>query len=167
MKRYALYCLCILSATTASAQTGSPIEGVWKVAEWLMPAANPGASGTSVTPAEPGLVIFTRGYYSQVVVRGEQPRIAPAPPKDPQNLTDAEKIALYEHWRPAIVNSGTYEVRGSTVTIRVIVAKNVQVISKAAPVEMTFKLDGPDTLWLIPPPRIASREPQTKYTRLE
>jgi hypothetical protein len=165
MKRYALsIAFCVLSASAAFAQTKSPVEGVWKVTEWVLPGRNAAEKGTSITNPEAGLVIFTKGYYSQLVVR--QPRTAVPEPKDPQNLTDAEKIARYEHWRPFTANSGTYEVKGSTLIIRGMVAKNVAVIANGTSVELTFKLDGPNTLWLIPPPS-AAREPQTKLTRLE
>jgi hypothetical protein len=79
-----------------------------------MKPAEKGAAVTISNP-QPSLAIFTRGYYSAVVVTGTQPRAAVAPPKDPQNLTDAEKIARYEQWGPFIAIAGTYEIKGSTL----------------------------------------------------
>lgn len=168
MKRNALSVVFfVLFANTTFAQTKSPVEGVWKIAEWALPGRNSTEDGATITNPETGIVIFTRGYYSQLVVRGAEPRAAVARAKDPQTLTDAEKLARYEHWRPVTANSGTYEVEGSMLFVRVMVAKNVDVITDAAPIELTFKFDGPDTLWLIPPPQSAAREPLTKLTRLE
>jgi hypothetical protein len=155
----------LFASCSAFAQTKSPVEGVWKITEWVLPGRDPADEGATITNPETGVVIFTRGHYSQLVVRGEQPRAAVAPAKDPQNLTDAEKFARYEHWRPVTANSGTYEVKGSTLVIRVLVAKNVDVSARGA--ELTFRFDGPNTLWLIPPAQSAAREPLTKLTRLE
>ena len=168
MQRNALaFVFLALVANTTFAQTKSPVEGVWKIAEWVLPGRNPTEEGATITNPETGIVIFTRGYYSQLVVRGAQPRAAIERAKVPQTLTDAEKLARYEHWRPVTANSGTYEVEGSTLFVRVMVAKNVDVSTDAASIELTFKFDGPDTLWLIPPPQSAAREPLTKLTRLE
>jgi hypothetical protein len=168
MKRYALSIVfCVLSASAAFAQTKTPVEGVWKIAEVVMPSTNPAEKGTTNSNPQPGLIIFTRGYYSQVFVRGAQPRAAVAPAKDPQNLTDAEKIARYEQWGPFTANSGTYEIKGSTLSIRAIVAKNVNVMTTGTPLVQELKLEGPNTLWLIPPAGQSATEPRIKLTRLE
>ena len=167
MKRCALSVVLWLFASSAFGQQESPVEGVWQVAAWAFPSTSPAENGRTVTSPQPGLVIFTKGFFSQLVVRGEQARVAVAPPQIPQNLTDAEKIALYEHWRPVTANGGTYEVKGSTLILHAMVAKNLAVSAQETPVELTFKLDGPNTLWLIPSPQAAAREPHTKYIRLE
>ena len=53
------------------AQAKSPVEGVWKVAEvQVIGGANP---GTNASP-QPGLYIFTRGYYSVATINGNTPR---------------------------------------------------------------------------------------------
>jgi hypothetical protein len=168
MKRYALSILfCVLSASAAFAQTKTPVEGVWKVAEVVTPSRNPAEKGTTNSNPQPGLIIFTRGYYSQVVVPGGEPRAAVAPAKDPQNLTDAEKLALYEQWRQFAANSGTYEIKGSTIIRRPIVAKNVGVMTSGTPNIQEFKLEGPNTLWLTPSGDQAATQPRVKLTRVE
>ena len=98
---------------------------------------------------------------------GAQPRAAVEPPKDPQNLTDAEKIALYEQWRQFVANSGTYEIKGATITRRPIVAKNVAVMTSGTPNIQEFKLEGANTLWLIPTGDQAATQPRIKLTRVE
>jgi Lipocalin-like domain len=172
MKRVALsIAFCVLSASAAFAQTKSPIEGVWKISEVVTPSSNTAQKDATTTNSnpQPGLIIFTRGYYSQVFVRGGEPRAAVAAAKDPQNLTDAEKVARYEQWGPFTANSGTYEVKGTMLTIRAIVAKSVEVMTGGTPQELTFKLEGPNTLWLIPPADQSATRPQVKLklTRLE
>jgi hypothetical protein len=166
MKRYALtLVLSALSASAAVAQTKSPVEGVWKIAEVIPASSNTTEKPKPITNPQPGLLIFTKGYYSVVVVMGENPRAA-VDVKDRQNLTDAEKLALFEQWRAFAANSGTYEIKGSTITRRPSVAKNVGVMSGQESIVAEFKMEGPNTLWLIPP---ADRpnDPRAKWTRVE
>lgn len=166
MKRFALtIVLSLLSASAAFAQTKSPVEGVWKVAEVVPASSNTTEKPTPITNPQPGLLVFTKGYYSIVVVTGQNPRTA-VEAKDRQNLTDAEKIALYEQWRAFAANSGTYEVKGSTITRRASVAKNVGVMTRQESLSSEFKMDGPNTLWIMPP---ADRpnDPRIKWTRVE
>jgi hypothetical protein len=82
--------------------------------EQIMPNTKPAEKGAVITNPQPSLIIFSRGYYSEVFVRGEKPRAEVAPAKDPQNLTDEEKIARYEQWRQFAANAGTYQIKGST-----------------------------------------------------
>jgi hypothetical protein len=168
MKRYALSIVfCVLSVSAAFAQTKSPVEGVWRIAELVMPGRNPAEKGATITNPQPSLIIFTKGYYSQVLVMAEKPRAAVAPAKDRQNLTDAEKIARYEQWRRFAAVSGTYEIKDQTLIKRAIVAKNVEVMTKATPNIWEFKLEGPNTLWLNPAGDLIATEPRIKLTRLE
>lgn len=148
-------------------QKKTQLEGTWKVAEVVTPPSNANEKGTSITSPQPGLLIFTKGYYSGIAITANQPRTAFAPAKDPLNLTDAEKIARYEHWLPFIANAGTYEVKGSTLTLRAMVAKNVEVMTTAAPQTWELKLEGADAFWLIPPTDRATTSPRVKFTRLE
>ena len=166
MKRFALtVVLCLLSASAAFAQTKSPVEGVWKVAEVVPASSNTTEKPTPITNPQPGLLVFTKGYYSIVVVTAQNPRAA-VEAKDRQNLTDAEKIAFYEQWRAFAANSGTYEVKGSTIIRRASVAKNAGVMTRQESLSSEFKMDGPNTLWIMPP---ADRpnEPRIKWTRVE
>ena len=166
MKRLALSIgLFLLSVSASLAQTKSPIEGVWKISEVVWAAGTP-RQGTVITDPGPGLMIFTRGYFSTVTV-GRQPRTAAAAAKDRQNLTDAEKIARFEEWRPLNASSGAYEVKGSTVIKRSMVAKSVRVMTRGTPTIWEFKLEGPNTLWLIPTGELTTTEPNYKLTRLE
>ncbi len=148
-------------------QKKTQLEGVWKIAEVVVPASNTNEKGTSITSPQPGLLIFTKGYYSGMAVTADQPRAAVAPAKDPRNLTDAEKIARYEQWRQFIANAGTYEVKGSTLTMHAMVAKNVDVMTTAATQTWELKPEGANTFWLIPPADRATTSPRVKATRLE
>ena len=148
-------------------QKKTQLEGVWRVAEVVAPPSNPAEKGTTITNPQPGLLIFTRGYYSGMAVTAEQPRAAFALAKDPRNLTDAEKIARYEQWNSFLANAGTYEVKGSALTMHAMVAKNQERMTSAATVTFEIKLEGSNTLWLIPPPDRTTTDPRVKFTRLE
>ena len=169
-RRGVVIAVCLLAASTASAQTKTPLEGVWKIAEVIFPDTSPfvksGDPRTNSNP-EPSLIIFTRRYYSRLNIEGQGPRPPVARPKDPQNLSDAEKIALYEQWRPFTATAGTYEISGSTLILHSMVAKNVAVMTRSAPSNWEIKLDEPNTLWLIPSPDRIATEPRMKLLRLE
>jgi len=154
-------------SATAQDQKKTTVEGVWKIAEVVLPGATPADKATTLTNLQPGLLIFTKGYYSATVVRSQQARPAVEPPKDPQNLPDAEKIARFEQWQPFTANAGTYEVKGSTIIRRAIVAKSVDVMTSSTPITAEFKLEGPNTLWLTPTDRAATDPLRVKYTRVE
>jgi hypothetical protein len=97
----------------------SAIEGVWKTTSVTTTGANP----TTDPDIPASIVIYTRGYFSIVEMNNGRQRPAPEPPKDPAKLTDAEKLARYEDWLAVTANSGTYEIKGTTLIRRQLVAK--------------------------------------------
>jgi hypothetical protein len=114
---------------------------------------------------EPSLIIFTARYYSRMTI--EEPRKLVNALSNPRNATDPEKLALYEQWRPLSASAGTYELNGSTVTLRTIVAKNVAPADGYVAVRWEIKLENSDTLWIMPPTQRASSEPRARLVRLE
>jgi len=152
----------LLLAHVVFAQTKSPIDGVWKITEEVALKSDSIINGSP----QPSLLIFTNAYFSMMIVKSEQPRPAVEPPKDPKNLTDAEKIAWFEQWRPFAAIAGTYEIKGSTLIVRTIVAKNVNLMNRQTPISWEFKMEGDNTLWLTPMGQ-SSSEPKIKLTRLE
>lgn len=153
--------------TVGSAQTGPAarsLEGVWKIVETV----TTGANASTITNPQPNLVILTKGYYSHLMVQGDQPRPQFAPAKDPNKLTEAEKIARYEQWSPFTANAGTYEVKGTTLMRRPLVAKNETVMAKNSSFENEFKLEG-NTLWVITKSAAGqpASETRTKLKRVE
>jgi hypothetical protein len=162
-----LLSLGVVGSPAAQDQKKMTVEGVWKVAEVVTPGATPAEKATTLTSPQPGLLIFTKGYYSSTLVMGGQARPTVEPPKDPQNLTDAEKLARYEQWRLFAANAGTYEIKGTTIIRRPTVAKNPNVMDGTTPITAEFKIDGPNTLWLTPTGDRAATDPRVKYTRVE
>ena len=141
MLRPLVIALLLSTSTVGSAPQGSAkqtLEGVWKIVEMT----TTGANGSTISNPQPSLVIFTKGHYSYLSVNSEGPRPQFAPAKDPTKLTDAEKIARYEQWNSFTANAGTYEVKGTTLIRRPLVAKNETVMAKNSSIESEFKMDG-------------------------
>ena len=90
------------------------IRGVWKQVEITI-SAGPD-SGRHIQDVQPGLLVFTNGYYSALQVEGFTPR-----PMLGANPTDEEAARV---WRPFAANAGTYVLRDSTLSLTAMVAKN-------------------------------------------
>ena len=105
-----ILCGVVIGAQGAAKQS---IEGVWKVSEIVVTGADP----STISSPQPGLFIFTRGHYSIMYVPGNKPRAL----KKADAATTDEKVAAFDSF---LANSGTYELAGSAVTIRPIVARD-------------------------------------------
>lgn len=89
------------------------VVGVWEVKE----IALQNGSGPTADKPFPNIIMFTRHHYSMMWVLGAEPQRSFA---ERWNPTDAEKI---ERFDALVVNSGTYEIKGSTLTAHPIVAR--------------------------------------------
>ena len=161
--RALLFALFALSPVASIAQQGaaSPIDGAWKITEIVTTGAN---GATNASP-QPSLIMFVRGHYSWLHIGSSTPRKQRAAAATPGKLTDAEKIAAFEEWNPFTANSGTYEIKGNTLTRRRLVAKNEFAMGAAPPVIEQYKLEG-DTLWITSdPPNAQGSQTRYKLTR--
>ena len=157
--------LLALLSPAAHAQSPSGIQGVWKTVEVQVVG---GPNPRTITP-QPGIYIFTRGFYSILTITSDTARTAIPQSQGRGNAqTDAQKLALYEHWSPFTANSGTYTITGNnTLATKALVAKNEGAMQSPGQ-SREFKLEG-STLWLIqrPPAGQSGAETRTKLTRLE
>ncbi len=163
--RAVLLSVFVLVSSVVSAQTTtSPIDGVWKIAE----VVTTGANAATVASPQPSLLIFARGHYSWLSVGGSTARTQSPAPKDPAKLTDAEMAARYAEWNPFTANSGTFETKGSTLSRRPLVAKNVGAMTAKNPQVHDFKIEG-NTLWLVQKSAAGqpASETRTKLTRVQ
>jgi hypothetical protein len=109
-----------VSATSAATQPAASIEVVWRTQRVVVT----GAHLEDLTSPQPGIYIFTRGYFSEATDNtSHTPRMATAV-ADPNHLTDAEKLAKFKEWRPFAAVAGTYELKGRTLVRHPMVAKN-------------------------------------------
>ena len=126
--------LAVISALLLG-QSKPSIQGVWRVAEVTTTGPN---ANTNKSP-QPGLYIFTGKHYSLVRDTSLNPRIAI---KDSGNVTAPEALATFG---PFIAQSGTYDVRGTTVNVTPVVAKFPASGEKHSTSTWDFQLHG-DTL---------------------
>jgi hypothetical protein len=167
LSRALVITLCLTVPNAGPSQNSSkprPLEGVWTVVETV----RTGADASTNSNPQPSLAIFTKGHYSYLSVTSEGPRPQFAPAKDPNKLTDAEKIARFEQWSPFTANAGTYEVKGTTLIRHPLVAKNEAVMAKNSSFESEFKVQG-NTLWAVTksPAGEPASETRIKLRRVE
>ena len=153
--------LILLVPVTAFGQQS--LEGAWKAVETSI--TTPDSSWT-VPASQPSLYIFAGQHYSMMFVLGAEPRqlfTGDAPIVGSLEPTDAEKVAAFDSF---VANSGTYEVSGSKLTTRPMVAKNPNFMSGGS-VTHTYRIDG-NNLWLtVTYPWNEGTEYNIKLTRLE
>ena len=160
MKRTTIAFVLLVSITVLLNAQGakSPVEGVWKVAEITVTGAN---ALTNSKPL-PGFYIFTKGYYSIVTENGTKARPSTVGNQSP----DKDRLAAYA---ALTAQSGTYQIKGSTLTTRPLVAKNPDVMAPTAqPGVRDFKIEG-NTLWFTQKsaPGQPASETRTKLVRAE
>ncbi len=136
----ALAIIVVLAATTschkAQQPAKHPIEGAWKIVE----IRNVGPEGVAVNPApQPSLYVFTAGHYSMMWIPGREPRQGSAKTWFP---TYDEKVKDFE---TVIMNSGTYELTDTTVTIHPLIAKTPEYVGGKGVFVYGIVAD---TLWL-------------------
>ena len=107
----------------------NPLHGVWSVT-----TITPGGGGETIDPSQPGLFIFTEGHYSAVHSLGADPRPLSAAGFNP---TSEEKVAQHD---TIIVNTGTYDASGSTITFRPMVAKSPEFVGGQS--AMDYQING-------------------------
>jgi len=138
--------------------TAESLEGVWKVTKVVQ-------AGVINANPQPGLLIFTRGYYSTTRVTANEAR-KPAPaPVDPAHLTDAEKIAFYNEWVGYAASAGTYEVKGNTIINHNVMAKMVRGMTLTEEA-IILDFDG-HSFVAKPKPGSPNSDRQTTYTRVQ
>lgn len=120
----------LLGTALLATQTTQPasIQGVWRNVERVIPATT--APGDRVDPfahvpvgtqtdVQPGLLIFTKQYYSRTTDTAVTPR--PNGGYGTPNKPTIEE--LLARWGPFQANAGRYELSGDTVTLHPMVSK--------------------------------------------
>ncbi len=151
--------IVVLAGSFAEAQAQSPLQGVWRKVEVTTTSGSQTVTQTHVLA---NLYIFTEQYFSVMYISGVEPRPLRGP-RARGELSDAEKIAEYD---PFLAYSGLYNIEGSRLTIRPIVALNPSFMAGGFRTD-EFELDG-DILWLIMRSTAGpATEIRTKLVRVE
>jgi hypothetical protein len=154
----------------AGAQSAArhPVEGAWKVVEIVVT----GDRAENTPTPQPGLFIFGHKHYSMMWVRGGK---APAPYAR-EVPTNDEKVKAFDS---LVANSGTYEVSGSALNVRPMVARSPNFMAGGSS-KWEFRVEG-NSLWLteksvdtryriggqVVPPTRAPSETRLKLVRVE
>jgi len=133
---------CQPAPPSEAASSPNELSGAWSLV-----AVDPGGGAPVIAPSQPGLYIFTDTHYSGVFAPGPEPRVGSAVSFQP---TEEEIIAQYQ---TIIVNTGTYEVDGSTITFRPMLAKSPEFVGGHQ--TSTFRIQS-DTLVLSEQATLAS-----------
>ncbi len=115
---------CVLVTANAGAQSTGSLKGAWKV------VAVTAADGKVDTAPQPGLYVFSDKHYSTQRVNSARPATAGV------SSPDKDRLAAYDAFT---ANTGTYEVKGNTLTTKPLVAKNPSVMGTTAPSELRFE----------------------------
>jgi len=105
---------CVAAATPLLAQT--KLNGAWSVVET---SGHTAAGDWESDPVQPSLFIFMDGYYSVMYVSGSEARPLMADDATRENITEEQVRSVFMSF---VANSGTYEISGSTVTTKPMVA---------------------------------------------
>lgn len=108
-----------------------PLEGVWQVSD----VTRSGPAGVMTSQPGPNLTIFAAKHYSRIDVHTQKPRPALA------NSATATAEELREVWGPLVAEAGTYELTGTLLTLRPIVAKNPAAMEPHVSLVYFFKLE--------------------------
>lgn len=112
----------------------NPLRGVWRTTG----ITRTGLNAVTIALAQPGLVIFTDGYYSIMRVNSDGPR----PDLALADLSTASADTLRAVYGPITGQAGTYEADDETVTFRPQVAKNTFVMAPGSFSTYRYALDG-------------------------
>jgi hypothetical protein len=124
----------VLVVSLAGQQRTASLTGAWRVTE----LTTTGPNGTTNSNLQPRLVLFTATHYARVGVTSPKPRPVPEPG---EFVTDP---LILQQWGPFAADAGTYQVSGTDVTLKAIVAKNPAAMSADGRffVTYTFRIDG-------------------------
>jgi Lipocalin-like domain len=170
MRTLLIPALLAVAPAMAAAQSPArhPVEGAWKVVEIVLT----GDRAENTPTPEPGLFIFGHKHYSMMWVRGGKART----PYAGEFPTNEEKVKAFDS---LVANSGTYEVSGSALNVRPMVARSPNFMAGGSS-KYEFRVEG-SNLWLteksadtryrigkdvVPPSRPPS-ETRLKLVRLE
>jgi hypothetical protein len=149
----------------AKPSAASSIQGVWKATSSVTTGANP----SSDMDIPGSVVIYTKNHFSLLEINNPRQGPVPAPPKVAGKLTDAEKMARYDDWLAVTANSGTYEIKGTTLIRHLLIAKASPPQGRTTYDDAVRELrfEGNNTMVTMTKSADGKSETRRTYTRLE
>ena len=121
-----LFVILVLSGFAAAQE----VAGAWRLDEVT------GADGKAAKFTNPNTYLFTKGHFSIIRVEGDKPRST-----DPwMEMTRDQLIDAYI--KQFAASGGTYDMKGSTLTMKTTIAKNPAFMARANWISYTVKVNG-------------------------
>jgi hypothetical protein len=108
------------------------VAGAWRLDEIKTTGADAKASKFS----QPNIYLFTKGHFSIIRVEGDKPRSTDSW----TTMTPEQVIDTYVKQFSA--SGGTYEMKGSTLTMKTTIAKNPGFMARANWISYTVAING-------------------------
>jgi len=122
------FLILVLSAF-ASAQN---VAGAWRLDEATMP----GPDGKTAKFINPNIYLFTKGHFSIIRVEGDKPRST-----DSWTTMTPEQV-IDTYIKQFTASGGTYDMKGSALTMKTTIAKNPAFMARANWISYTVKVNG-------------------------
>lgn len=155
MRKWSVASFVAILALTTAVRTGNAIQSRESlIGVWLTKTVEPDA-GPPVTSPQPGVLIFSRGFYSLQQVEGNRRR-----PSLPANYRtgDAQSI-LAVYGSPFTAHTGRYSISGDVIEMSPIVAKRTDQMASNYVVSFSYELNG-GSLTLRQRPNASERNPR-------
>lgn len=121
-----LFVILVLSGFAAAQE----VAGAWRLDEVT------GPDGKTAKFTNPNTYLFTKGHFSIIRVEGDKPRST-----DPwMEMTRDQLIDAYI--KQFTASGGTYDMKGSTLTMKTTIAKNPAFMARANWISYTVKVNG-------------------------
>ena len=105
-----LFVILVLSGFAAAQE----VAGAWRLDE----VTTTGTDGKTSKFSQPNIYLFTKGYFSIIRVEGDKPRST-----DSWTTMTPEQV-IDTYIKQFTASGGTYEMKGSTLTMKTTIAKN-------------------------------------------
>lgn len=108
------------------------VAGAWRLDQIKM--GGPEAKAVKFT--NPNAYLFTKGHWSMIRIEGDKPRST-----EPwMSMTQEQLIDTYV--KQFTASGGTYDMKGSTLTMKTTIAKNPNIMTRGDWISYTVKIDG-------------------------
>ena len=124
----ATFVILVLSSFVAAQE----VAGAWRLDEATMP----GPDGKIAKFSNPNIYLFTKGHFSIIRVEGDKPRSTDSW----TTMTPEQVIDTYV--KQFTASGGTYDMKGSTLTMKTTIAKNPAFMARANWISYTAKVNG-------------------------
>ena len=121
--------LILVLSGVAAAQN---VAGAWRLDE----IKTTGADVKSIQFSQPNMYLFTKAHFSIIRIEGDKPRST----DDWRTMTPEQVIDTYI--KQFTASGGTYEMKGSTLTMKTTIAKSPGFMARANWISYTMKING-------------------------